>query len=255
MLLTFFSGTAFCAIGDFDLTDTDGESHQLYQYLQDDEVVVLKFFFLSCDNCQGFAPRFESLYQQFGSNQEKVTFLSMEVFGSSDSEIDNWKTQHGSSVPALGGSNLSYWSNNIEPILGNGFTQVLVLKGNPQNPGDAEILYSNFGWISTSETENIASIIEANLSSSTGIEEADAKTFSIGPNPSQDYLDITAADLPSGKYYIQIFNNAGVLVEELNWESSQVAQKRLDLSRFAAGSYLLSISDSAKRWTKAFVKH
>ena len=63
LIFCFFQLAANAQIGntapDFTATDTHGETHTLYDYLEDGKIVVLDFFYTTCGPCQFYTPTSE----------------------------------------------------------------------------------------------------------------------------------------------------------------------------------------------------
>jgi len=63
---------------DFTVTDTDNEVHRLYaDYLDQNKVVVIKFFFTTCPPCIAISPQWQAKYVQQGSGQQGVEFMEV----------------------------------------------------------------------------------------------------------------------------------------------------------------------------------
>lgn len=70
----------------FTLTDIDGNTHELYNYLDQGRAVLLDFFGVWCGPCQDHASELENAYQMYGPNGDNsMMFLALE---SDDSTTD-----------------------------------------------------------------------------------------------------------------------------------------------------------------------
>ncbi len=88
---------------DFQITDIDGNAHQLYNYLDDNKVVVLDFFAVWCSICQADASYLGEVYEEFGpAGSNKIMLLSLEADdATSDIQTRNYATDFNSSNPHI----------------------------------------------------------------------------------------------------------------------------------------------------------
>ena len=56
-------------MGDFTLTDTDGNTYQLSQLLKEKDLVILNFWFVNCGPCKAEFPYFEAIDQKYDNVQ------------------------------------------------------------------------------------------------------------------------------------------------------------------------------------------
>ncbi|WP_282781895.1 redoxin family protein [Phaeodactylibacter xiamenensis] len=86
---------------DFNITDSQGNSHQLYaDYLDQGKTVVLKLFFTSCPPCNAIASATEQLNQEWGGGSNDVVFISLSILGNdTDNQVNNYKANHGITYP------------------------------------------------------------------------------------------------------------------------------------------------------------
>ncbi len=99
-----FSSSAQTA-PDFAVTDSWGNTHQLYaDYLDQGKTILLKVFFVDCPPCNAIAPFMEPLYQKWGAGFADVQFIELSVLQSdSDTKINGYKASHNTTFPAVGG--------------------------------------------------------------------------------------------------------------------------------------------------------
>ncbi len=89
---------------DFDVIDSDGQRHRLYEdYLDKGTTVVVKLFFINCPPCRSIAPAFQDLYEEWGAGEHDVEFFEFTVLtNDSSSEVAAYKTQLGLTMPGVG---------------------------------------------------------------------------------------------------------------------------------------------------------
>lgn len=107
ILLAFYSHSSLLAqlpsgstAPNFTLTDIDGNTHELYDYLDQGRAVLLDFFAVWCGACQYHAPTLEAAYQEYGPDGDNsMVFLALESEdSSSDADCDNYGGFQWSSV-------------------------------------------------------------------------------------------------------------------------------------------------------------
>ena len=60
----------------FTVTDSQGNTHNLYtSYLDQGKTVVIKFFFTTCPPCIAISPQWQDKYEAWGSGNNDVEFL------------------------------------------------------------------------------------------------------------------------------------------------------------------------------------
>ena len=101
------NGTGYAP--NFTVTDINGTSHTLYNYLDSGYVIVLELLSVTCGNCINYAPGTENSYQTNGPNGTNVArFLGLEVNSSTDSTaIANFISNYGVAFPI---------ANNVSPV-------------------------------------------------------------------------------------------------------------------------------------------
>ena len=84
-------------MGDFTLTDTDGQTHTLSQLLQNKNAVILNFWYVDCQPCKAEFPYFEEAYGVYGSTVQLLTVTPFD----STAAITQLKNDMGLSFPMM----------------------------------------------------------------------------------------------------------------------------------------------------------
>lgn len=88
-------------VGDFTITDTDGNELNLYETLAQGKTVFIDLFFCGCGYCQQYAPIIEQIYENTGAGEEDILFWGISD-RDSDAAIQSYKQTHGVSNPCAG---------------------------------------------------------------------------------------------------------------------------------------------------------
>lgn len=87
---------------DFKVTDVDGTTHFLYDYLDAGKHVFIDFFTTGCGGCQLYAPQINESFRQFGCNESDVIFLAIN-FGADDEAVKIFDSIYGIEFPSISG--------------------------------------------------------------------------------------------------------------------------------------------------------
>ncbi|MCD4736885.1 MAG: T9SS type A sorting domain-containing protein [Bacteroidales bacterium] len=88
-------------IGDFTITDTEGNVLNLYEKLDEGKTVFIDLFYVDCGYCQLYAPIIEQIYQNTGAGQGDVLMWGLSPYDN-NAYIDSYKLQYGISNPCAG---------------------------------------------------------------------------------------------------------------------------------------------------------
>jgi len=90
-------------IPDFTVTDVDGQVHRLYaDYLDQNKVVAIKFFFTTCPPCIANAPSWQQEYVQWGSGSQGVEFFNFTTITSdNNAAVMNFENTHGQTMKGI----------------------------------------------------------------------------------------------------------------------------------------------------------
>ena len=87
----------------FEITDSNGQEHNLYEdYLDQGTTVVIKFFFTTCPPCNAIAPRIQTLYEEWGEGAEDVEFFEISTQNfDNDQDVEDYKAFHSLTFPGV----------------------------------------------------------------------------------------------------------------------------------------------------------
>jgi len=88
---------------DFTVTDVHGNTHTLFNYLDDGKHVIVDFFFTTCGPCISSVPTLNQAYTDYGCNTGEVIFLSIDDWGS-DAQVLQYENDYGGLLPAVSGN-------------------------------------------------------------------------------------------------------------------------------------------------------
>ena len=88
---------------DFTVTDVHGNTHNLFNYLDDGKHVIVDFFFTTCGPCISSVPTLNQAYTDYGCNTGEVIFLSVDDWGS-DAQVLQYENDYGGLLPAVSGN-------------------------------------------------------------------------------------------------------------------------------------------------------
>lgn len=158
---TFVSNVLAQVAPNFQITDTEGVSHDLYEdYLDKDITVVLKFFFVNCPPCNGIAPQVQELYEEWGEGDEDVEFMELSILaGDSNEDVQTFKTRHGITFPGAGSDGDALGA--VAPYTDGDFGS---FKGTPSFAviaPDRSVVYNTGGLGNSGKINNLSEAIAA----------------------------------------------------------------------------------------------
>ena len=230
---------------DFEITDTEGKVHKLYEhYLDQGKTVVLDLFFVDCAPCNALAPLLQPLYEEWGSGLEDVEFFSLTPYDADD-RIKGFKENHDLHFPGAGtdgGGDAA-----LEPYTSGQFGQFFgyptLVVISPDRSVQFDI-WSNNSFVETVELLD-AAIEETGAVKplTSGFEEfGDELTAKVFPNPivGSATLDLHLNSSTDASLYV--INEAGQTVHNIfrGHLTNGDHQLSFDLSNIAPGNYFIS---------------
>jgi hypothetical protein len=123
------------------------------------------------------------------------------------------------------------------------------------------ILYNGQACLNTDQTNSMCAeapergtIVDSQVIIGTE-DDNDAYPFTIMPNPAGDFITVAMSAVNNEAAWVNIYNLTGNLVSTTKWNITQgVNQKAFDISRFAAGMYVLQVETASGMRSEKFVK-
>lgn len=212
------------------ITDINGQFHSLFDYLENDQYVLLDFFSATCGPCTTLSPIMDTVYRHFNQNQERLVILSIDK-GHDNSTITSFAANTGAHYPMAsgmeGGGDIAYEIYEIS------YFPTLVLIAPDRSILSPYLEYRNYA-------QGIIDSINAYGISNVGIEETIySNELSVFPNPAQNNIEIKATKTNEGLTKLQVYNNMGQLIKS---EAIEDLPMQLSLSNWQKGIYYLRLS-------------
>lgn len=230
------------SVSDFTITDIDGETYHLYDYLENDTYVLLNFFGVTCNTCIDFVPDLNKLYTIFGCNDYDLLILSVEQTHL-DEEVQEFQSLYNTKYPLVsglegGGSALfADWNISYTP-------QVFLIA--PDKEIAETYAIHEFAVI---ESSLLSYGIEHYPCNVTITEEQKAhSSLTIYPNPSRGDVAITLGKKwANARLTITSIDGATILIEK------RIQQNDITINGLENGFYFVTLRKAHHTITKQFI--
>jgi len=237
---------------DFSFTDINGNTQNLYSYLNAGKYVALDISATWCHPCWLYhqTRTFDSLYNLHdipGDRTWKVLFIEgdgnttlADLQGTGTNTQGDWVTS--SLFPIMNPSGVTL-NDFISNYNNTAFPTLYLICPNKKVYQDTINKFPR-GTVSTWE------YVASNLCGPVGIDDLkDTNPLTIFPNPAKDYTTLYFSLNNSSELNLSIANILGQIVERKNFGILQAGDQslRYDLSNLKAGIYFLTVSDGNSR--------
>lgn len=108
MLFILVSGmlhaqTSLDTAANFTVKDVNGITHRLNEYLEQNKIVVIDFFTITCGPCAEYAPQINESFIHFGCNTSNVIFLGIN-WGGDNAGVTDFGITYGVQYPEVSGT-------------------------------------------------------------------------------------------------------------------------------------------------------
>jgi peroxiredoxin len=225
----------------FSVKDTEGNTIELFDILDEGKIAVIDFYRTDCGYCNIYAPNFQEAFEAFGCNTSNVFFYTIDQ-GHTNAEVIAFESQHGLEMQCASGLEC----NGDEAFeLYNILSTPTMIVIKP----DREIS-TQYMW--PPETDTIINHVEAAggiqapcaTSNDNGLEDIKPTVY---PNPATSFFSIDGV----GAYgTVRVYDHTGRVVLE-----TQKTQN-IALSSLQSGIYFVTFSsdEMTRKKTRLIIK-
>lgn len=226
---------------DFTVTDSEGNTLNLFSTLSSGKTVMLDFFYTTCQPCISRTDDIEHLYQQFGGGTG-----DFEIWGindrNSDSQVNAYKSQYEVTNPCVSGNDggglavLNTYSSNYNFT---GFPTYSVICSDQSVTWDV--------WPISTNAPEVANVVENTCGVTPGfasIEDLEKiEVGSIYPNPANDFATIQYILTDRAKISLEVYNILGGLVKTVSPGALNAGEKttQLNVKDLKDGNYFVKV--------------
>ncbi|NQX92914.1 MAG: T9SS type A sorting domain-containing protein [Flavobacteriales bacterium] len=238
---SLFALSAFAQPGtdqfpNFTYEDIDGVEHTLYDYLDNNQIVLIDVFTTWCPNCVTSLPSIEQIDEEKGAQGDgTVTILKFERDASTNNE-EQWASTHNSQNPIITGAEdivADLWNIPYQPA----FFVIC-----PDRTWTLE-------WGTQTSADPLLDIIDECDVNTVSVEEESQLELSVVSPVQNNQLEVVLSS--SGTVDYEILDLTGKIILKGQFQDSR---NTLDVSALGAGQYLIKITENNQHVVKRFVK-
>ncbi|HQW07344.1 MAG TPA: T9SS type A sorting domain-containing protein [Flavobacteriales bacterium] len=230
-------------VADFTITDTHGETYNLYALTAAGKHVILDFFFYGCGPCQINAPAYSQLHETYGCNDGDLICISVNNGDDTDAIAEQFGVDFGgnySHPPTIG----QVQGGALTSTFGVSYFPTACIIGTDNKIKDDDIWPINNNMASFVAAFPPGSNIQP-MACAVGIGEHVARfSTTVYPSPStgQVYLDLALEQATEVQVTVTDGLGQVVLTNNLGRMTAGATVRTLDLNAMADGAYLLRIT-------------
>lgn len=211
---------------DFSVKDLEGNTHHLFDYLDNNKYVLIDFFTASCGSCQIYASEVSAAYNDFGCNTGNVIVLGIN-WGSNNAQVHAFDSAYGAFFPAVSGTQ-GGGNRVVDSFQVLSYPTVILIAPDHQ-------IVEQYIWPPSQMI--LDSIIAAHgglmQACSVGLEsfpvQKTEKSLMVWPNPAFDKVNISVNARPGAE--VSIYTSQGQLIKKLKFTDYR-GTKILQLNEF-----------------------
>jgi len=240
---TEYSLSVIPPVPNFNLTDSYGEDHDLYDYLTKGDAVLLDFFASWCEPCEDSTPEINSVWEDFGEGDSGFQVLGLNIEATDNNNVVN-NLGWGGYYPKF-----AYDVTNVETFIhyanlvgaGGGIPFFVLICPDTNNPGFSSVSYSLEGWAAGGQSQSDIEDAVLDCNPSLSLEnEIEKPLVSLYPNPTSNF---SILEINSNKIVdVEVINSIGQVVFEFYTEENlDLKSVEIPVETLSAGMYSVNV--------------
>lgn len=241
-------------VDNFTVTDTEGNTHTLYDITASGKYVMLDFFFDTCPPCQSTTPLFNEVHDKYGCNDGDLYCISINNGTDSDAEVDAFEATYGGSFNHAPAVSADGGGGTVTTNFGVGAFPTYCMVGPDNKLAVADIW--PVGSVADFENGFPSAFNPTVMSCSTaGLPELNISELTVFPNPANVDLNISFESEAVSTASIEVVNLLGEVIISENMETvAGVNQQMINVAELSTGVYFARISMNQEVATVKFTK-
>ncbi len=230
-----FTQTTLTTAVDFTVTDINGNSHNLFSYLNAGKYVCIDFFYKDCPACGTTTPYLQTTFQNFGCNEGNLIVLAI---SSRDdvATLSSYANTNGFAFPMISSS--AGGGSGVHSTYGISATPTFILIAPNKNIVERDM------WPLANAQALISKISGHGVqpqACTSSIEENSKFEINSFPNPVENIFNVVTPNLTQIEFEIIDILGKSVLLES---QKSNNGQFTIDLSTLKSGLYFVRYSNN-----------
>ena len=229
-----FAQTTLTTAVDFTVTDTQGNSHNLFTYLNAGKYVCIDFFYKDCPACVTTTPYLQTTFQHFGCNEGDLIILAISS-QDNDATLSSYANTNGFAFPFISSS--TGGGSSVHSTYGISATPTFILIAPNKNIVERDM------WPLANAQALISKIssngVQAQACTS-NIDENFKFEINTYPNPVENVFNVIASNINQIQFEVIDILGKTVMMESQN---SNDGQFTIDMSSLKSGLYFVRYSN------------